>query len=64
MTARCSLLQVSVLKAIMPIKLEDVVLGQYTGNEDGSQPGYKDGEWSIVANDKLKRDLHVSNTPR
>lgn len=32
------------LKAIEPIRAENVVLGQYLGSDDGSQPGYKDGE--------------------
>lgn len=39
------------LKAIEPIRAENVVLGQYLGSEDGTQPGYKDGErflyWNI-----------------
>ena len=37
------------LKAIEPIRAENVVLGQYLGSEDGSQPGYKDGESILCA---------------
>lgn len=43
-------MQVAVLKAVSPIRLEHVVLGQYTASEDGSHPGYKDGEphgWAL-----------------
>lgn len=36
--------QVAVLKCIEPVTPENVILGQYVGTEDGSQPGYKDGE--------------------
>lgn len=42
-----SLLQVKVLKCISPIKLEDVVLGQYVGNPDGDEEaklGYLDDQ--------------------
>lgn len=52
--------QVSVLKAIAPIKLENVVLGQYTGSEDGSQPGYKDGERPTVANNMSTPDSSLA----
>lgn len=37
------------LKAIEPITKENVVLGQYLGTEDGSQPGYKEGELRLCA---------------
>lgn len=37
------------LKAIEPIRAENVVLGQYLGNDDGTQPGYKDGESTLCA---------------
>lgn len=36
------------LKCIEPVTLDNVVLGQYVGTEDGSQPGYKDGEFLVV----------------
>lgn len=39
-------IQVGVLKSIAPVRAEDVVLGQYVGSDDGSQPGYKDGKVS------------------
>lgn len=32
------------MKAIEPVTADNVVLGQYVGSDDGSQPGYKDGE--------------------
>lgn len=32
------------MKAIEPVRAENVVLGQYLGSEDGTQPGYKDGK--------------------
>jgi hypothetical protein len=35
---------VQVLRQVQTIKLEDVVLGQYTRSEDGSKPGYLDDE--------------------
>ncbi|CAM9454916.1 unnamed protein product, partial [Ectocarpus fasciculatus] len=34
--------KVAVLKAIEPVRAENVVLGQYLGSDDGNQPGYKD----------------------
>lgn len=37
------------LKSIEPVTVDNVVLGQYIGSEDGSQPGYKDGEFIFVA---------------
>eukprot|EP00752_Nemacystus_decipiens_P006079 g5487.t1 len=36
--------KVAVLKAIEPVRAENVVLGQYLGSDDGSQPGYKDDD--------------------
>lgn len=39
--------QVAVLKAIEPVRAENVVLGQYLGSDDGTQPGYKDGESNL-----------------
>ncbi|KAJ2443686.1 Glucose-6-phosphate 1-dehydrogenase [Coemansia sp. RSA 2424] len=33
-----------VLRRILPIQLEDTLLGQYVGTRDGSKPGYKDDE--------------------
>ncbi|KAJ1863512.1 Glucose-6-phosphate 1-dehydrogenase [Coemansia sp. RSA 2703] len=33
-----------VLKRILPIQLEDTMLGQYVGTSDGSKPGYKDDD--------------------
>ncbi|CAM9698832.1 unnamed protein product [Ascophyllum nodosum] len=36
--------KVNVLKAIEPVRAQDVVLGQYVGNDDGSKPGYKDDD--------------------
>jgi len=36
--------KVKVLKCIAPIEMEDVVLGQYVGTEDGEKPGYKDDD--------------------
>lgn len=44
-----SLEQVAVLKAIEPVSAENVILGQYLGSDDGSQPGYKDGESILPA---------------
>uniref|UniRef100_A0A7S3ZDH1 Glucose-6-phosphate 1-dehydrogenase n=1 Tax=Lotharella globosa TaxID=91324 RepID=A0A7S3ZDH1_9EUKA len=32
------------LKSIQPIKLSEVVVGQYVGSKDGKKPGYKDDE--------------------
>lgn len=40
--------QVAVLKAIEPVREENVILGQYLGSDDGSQPGYKDGAFIFV----------------
>jgi glucose-6-phosphate 1-dehydrogenase len=34
--------KVKVLKAIAPLKLSEVLLGQYTASPDGSEPGYLD----------------------
>ncbi|KAJ1947125.1 Glucose-6-phosphate 1-dehydrogenase [Linderina pennispora] len=42
-----------VLRRILPIQLEDTLLGQYVGTHDGSKPGYKD-------DDTVPKD---SNTP-
>ncbi|CAM9361554.1 unnamed protein product [Hapterophycus canaliculatus] len=36
--------KVAVLKAIEPVRAENVVLGQYEGSDDGEQPGYKDDD--------------------
>ncbi|CAM9134606.1 unnamed protein product [Choristocarpus tenellus] len=36
--------KVNVLKAAAPVRLEDVVLGQYVASEDGEHPGYKDDD--------------------
>lgn len=36
------------MKCIEPVTPDNVVLGQYVGNEDGSQPGYKDGEFILL----------------
>ncbi|CAM9437979.1 unnamed protein product [Ectocarpus sp. 4 AP-2014] len=36
--------KVAVLKAIEPVRAENVVLGQYLGSDDGTQPGYKDDD--------------------
>ena len=36
--------KVRVLRCTRPIELEDVVLGQYTGSEDGAEPGYLDDD--------------------
>ena len=36
--------QVKVLKAIKPLDLDRVVLGQYTKSADGKQPGYLDDQ--------------------
>ncbi|KAJ2084234.1 Glucose-6-phosphate 1-dehydrogenase [Coemansia sp. RSA 988] len=33
-----------VLRRILPIQLEDTLLGQYVGTRDGSKPGYKDDD--------------------
>ncbi|KAJ2800239.1 Glucose-6-phosphate 1-dehydrogenase [Coemansia furcata] len=33
-----------VLSRILPIQLEDTMLGQYVGTRDGSKPGYKDDD--------------------
>eukprot|EP00466_Bigelowiella_natans_P015806 jgi/Bigna1/33972/e_gw1.4.20.1 len=35
---------VKLLNSIQPIKLQDVVVGQYVGSKDGKKPGYKDDE--------------------
>lgn len=40
--------QVGVLKSIAPVNMDNVVLGQYVGTDDGSKPGYKDGELGPV----------------
>jgi len=34
--------KVRVLRCILPLKLDDVILGQYTKSEDGTKPGYLD----------------------
>ena len=34
--------KVKVLRSIKPITLDDILIGQYVGTEDGSKPGYKD----------------------
>ena len=34
--------KVKVLRAIEPVVMEDVLLGQYTSRPDGSEPGYLD----------------------
>ena len=36
--------KVKLLRQIAPIKLQDVVLGQYEGPADGSEPGYLEDE--------------------
>eukprot|EP00742_Colponemidia_sp_Colp-10_P002638 GILJ01002820.1.p1 GENE.GILJ01002820.1~~GILJ01002820.1.p1 ORF type:complete len:496 (-),score=81.60 GILJ01002820.1:179-1666(-) len=36
--------KVKVLRQMQPLKLEDVVLGQYGSSEDGTKPGYLDDE--------------------
>mmetsp|Transcript_34379 Transcript_34379/g.83189 ORF Transcript_34379/g.83189 Transcript_34379/m.83189 type:complete len:491 (-) Transcript_34379:239-1711(-) len=36
--------KVKLLKSVEPIKLEDVVVGQYVGTKDGKKPGYKDDD--------------------
>ncbi|KAJ2863642.1 Glucose-6-phosphate 1-dehydrogenase [Coemansia aciculifera] len=33
-----------VLRRILPLQLEDTMLGQYVGTKDGSKPGYKDDD--------------------
>lgn len=37
------------MKAIEPVSEKNVVLGQYLGSDDGSQPGYKDGAFFLSA---------------
>lgn len=49
--------QVAVLKAIEPIRAEDVVLGQYLGSDDGTQPGYKDGEFILCVHRGVAQEL-------
>ncbi|KAJ2654140.1 Glucose-6-phosphate 1-dehydrogenase [Coemansia sp. RSA 1285] len=54
-----------VLRRILPIQLEDTLLGQYVGSADGSKPGYKDDE--TVPKDSLtptfaQSVLHVDNS--
>lgn len=39
--------QVGVLKAVSPIHPNHVVLGQYTGSDDGAHDGYRDGKPSF-----------------
>ena len=43
--------KVKALRAIPPLKLEDVVLGQYTASKDGKQKGYLDDD--TVPNDSV-----------
>ncbi|KAI8324171.1 glucose-6-phosphate dehydrogenase [Martensiomyces pterosporus] len=53
-----------VLRRILPIQLEDTLLGQYVGTRDGSKPGYKDDD--TVPKDSMTPTfaqcvLHVDN---
>ncbi|KAJ1941083.1 Glucose-6-phosphate 1-dehydrogenase, partial [Linderina macrospora] len=53
-----------VLRRILPIQLEDTLLGQYVGTRDGSKPGYKDD--ATVPKDSITPTfaqcvLHVDN---
>ncbi|KAJ1859669.1 Glucose-6-phosphate 1-dehydrogenase [Coemansia sp. RSA 2703] len=53
-----------VLRRILPIQLEDTLLGQYVGTRDGSKPGYKDDH--TVPKDSITPTyaqcvLHVDN---
>ena len=36
--------KIRVLRSLSPMRLENTILGQYTGSSDGSKPGYKDDE--------------------
>lgn len=42
--------KVKVLQDIEPIKMENVVLGQYEG--DGENPGYLDGKKTVIGDDE------------
>ncbi len=47
---------VQVLRQVQTIKMDDVVLGQYTRSEDGSKPAYLDDETvPKVKREKKKR---------
>ncbi|KAJ1957310.1 Glucose-6-phosphate 1-dehydrogenase [Dipsacomyces acuminosporus] len=53
-----------VLRRILPIQLEDTLLGQYVGTRDGTKPGYKDDD--TVPKDSItptyaQSVLHVDN---
>ncbi|KAJ2255596.1 Glucose-6-phosphate 1-dehydrogenase [Coemansia sp. RSA 454] len=53
-----------VLRRILPIQLEDTLLGQYVGTRDGTKPGYKDDD--TVPQDSITPTfaqcvLHVDN---
>ncbi|KAJ2480942.1 Glucose-6-phosphate 1-dehydrogenase [Coemansia sp. RSA 2131] len=53
-----------VLRRILPIQLEDTLLGQYVGTRDGTKPGYKDD--ATVPQDSITPTfaqcvLHVDN---
>ncbi|KAJ1825275.1 Glucose-6-phosphate 1-dehydrogenase [Coemansia sp. RSA 2671] len=53
-----------VLSRILPLQLEDTMLGQYVGTKDGSKPGYKDDK--TVPKDSITPTfaqcvLHVDN---
>ncbi|KAJ2669629.1 Glucose-6-phosphate 1-dehydrogenase [Coemansia sp. RSA 1085] len=53
-----------VLRRILPIQLEDTLLGQYVANADGTKPGYKDDD--TVPKDSITPTfaqcvLHVDN---